>query len=303
MPEGLDGGGRGRRAFVIKRKGVGKLQIGIRLHDVEKGTIEQRVATAHRQGFACAHIALSKLCGYKMTLPELTPGWAMYLRKVFAKEEIDIAVLGCYLNLATPDKDALKKTQETYKAHLRFAALLGSGVVGTETGAPNVEYRFEEACHTEEALQTFITNLRPVVKYAESAGVILALEPVFKHIMWNPGQTRKVLDAIDSPNLQVIFDPVNLLDISNYERRDEIFAEAMETFGDEIAVIHLKDFKVEDGKLISCAAGSGMMNYDAILKFAKKHKPYIHATLEDTVPENAVGARQFIQKRYDEIDG
>lgn len=277
------------------------MQVGIRLHDVAQGTIEQRAHTAREQGFSCAHIALSKLCDYKMTLPELTPGWAMYLKKVFAKEDVDIAVLGCYLNLATPDKEALRKNQEIYKAHLRFASILGCGVVGTETGAPNKEYKYEEACHTEEALQTFITNLRPVVRCAENAGVIFALEPVYKHIMWNPEQTRKVLDAIDSPNLRIIFDPVNLLDISNYERRDEIFAEAMETFGDEIAMIHLKDFAVEEGKLNACAAGSGMMNYDAILKYAKQHKPYVHATLENTTPENAVKAREFIEKRYEAV--
>ena len=277
------------------------MQVGIRLHDVAQGTIEQRAHTAGEQGFSCAHIALSKLCDYKMTLPELTPGWAMYLKKVFAKEDVDIAVLGCYLNLATPDKEALHRNQEIYKAHLRFASILGCGVVGTETGAPNKEYKYEEACHTEEALQTFITNLRPVVRCAENVGVIFALEPVYKHIMWNPKQTRKVLDAIDSPNLRIIFDPVNLLDISNYERRDEIFDEAMETFGDEIAMIHLKDFTVEEGKLNACAAGSGMMNYDAILKYAKQHKPYVHATLENTTPENAVQAREFIEKRYETV--
>ena len=277
------------------------MQVGIRLHDVTAGTIEQRAHTAKEQGFTCAHIALSKLCDYKMTLPELTPGWAMYLRKVFAKEDVDIAVLGCYLNLATPDKEALIRNQNIYKAHLRFASILGCGVVGTETGAPNTEYRFEEACHTEEALQTLITNLRPVVQCAENAGVILALEPVYKHIMWNPKQTRKVLDAIDSPNLRIIFDPVNLLDVSNYEGREEIFAEAMETFGDEIAMIHLKDFTVVDGKMVACAAGNGMMNYDAILKFAKQHKPYVHATLEDTKPENAVQAREFIERRFEEV--
>lgn len=277
------------------------MQIGIRLHDVAAGTIEERAHTAGEQGFACVHVALSKLCDYKMTLPELTPGWAMYLRKVFAKEDLDIAVLGCYLNLATPDKAALARNQEVYKAHLRFASLLGCGVVGTETGAPNIEYRFEEACHTEAALQTFITNLRPVVRCAEQAGAIMALEPVYKHIMWNPKQTRKVLDAIDSPNLRIIFDPVNLLDISNYERREEIFEEAIETFGDEVAMIHLKDFTVEDGRLEACAAGDGLMNYDTILRFAKERKPYIHATLENTRPENAVRSREFIEKRYEAV--
>lgn len=275
------------------------MQIGIRLHDVAKGTIEERAQIAASQGFACAHIALSKLCDYRMTLPELTPGWAMYLRHVFEREQLDIAVLGCYLNLATPDLEALRKNQDTYKAHLRFASLLGCGVVGTETGAPNTAYKFEEACHTEGALQTFITNLRPVVEYAEKCGVILALEPVYKHIMWNPEQTRKVLDAIDSPNLQIIFDPVNLLDVSNYERREEIFAEALQTFGTEIAMIHLKDFQIQDGKLLACAPGTGCMDYDLILKYAKEHKPYIHATLENTTPENAVFSREFLQKRYE----
>ena len=37
-----------------------KLQIGIRLHDIEPGTLEQRVMRAHEQGFTCGHLALAK---------------------------------------------------------------------------------------------------------------------------------------------------------------------------------------------------------------------------------------------------
>lgn len=277
------------------------MQVGIRLHDVQKGSIEERAHIAHEQGFKCAHVALSKLMDYKMTLPELTPGFAAHIRKTFEKEDLDIAVLGCYLNLATPDEAALKNNQEVYKAHLRLASQLGCGVVGTETGAPNVAYKYEEACHSDEALKIFVENLKPVIKVAESMGVIMALEPVFKHIMWNPARTRQVLDAIDSPNLQIIFDPVNLLDISNYERREEIFEEAIDTFGKEVAMIHIKDFTVEDDKLVACAAGTGLMNYDKILKFAKEQKPFIHATLENTIPENAVSSREFIETRYNNI--
>ena len=46
-------------------------------------------------------------------------------------------------------------------------------------------------------------------------GVIMAIEPVYKHIVCNPIRARKVLVTIASPNLQIFFDPVNLLDISN----------------------------------------------------------------------------------------
>lgn len=277
------------------------MQIGIRFHDLAKGTLEERAGFAADQGFQCTHLALSKIGPYKMTVPELTPGWAMQIKHVMDREALDIAVLGCYLNLATPDAEALKKTQEVYKAHLRFSSILGAGVVGTETGAVNTEYKFEEANRSDAALETFIRGLEPVVKYAEKTGTILAIEPVYKHIVYNPKRARKVLDAIASPNLQIIFDPVNLLGIDNYEQRDEIFAEAMDLLRDEIAVIHLKDFKVENNELVSIAAGTGEMDYREIVRFAKTYKPFIHTTLENTKPENAVQARMHIQSIYDEI--
>lgn len=276
------------------------MQLGIRLHDVKKAPIEERVAIAKEQGFACAHVALSKLISeYATDDGALTPGFACYLKRVFQKNDMDMAVLGCYLNLANPNEETLKKIQNRYYAHLRFASLCGAGVVGTETGAVNEAYRYEDANHTKEALDTFLRNLEPVVRHAESMGVILAIEPVFKHIVWNPARARSVLDSISSSNLQIIFDPVNLLDLSNYENREEIFDEAMDVLGPDIAMIHLKDFIIKDGKMESVAAGTGMMNYENILKFIKARKPYVHVTLENTTPENAVQSRKFIQEIWE----
>lgn len=42
------------------------------------------------------------------------------------------------------------------------------------------------------------------------------------------------------------------------------------------------------------------MNYDRIIRFMKERKPYIHATLENTVPENAVASREYIQRLWEE---
>lgn len=276
------------------------MQLGIRLHDVAKGTLSERLATARKQDFTCAHLALSKVIDeYSTADPALTPGYAMYLKKLFLKNDLDIAVLGCYLNLANPDKDKLQNIQKRYMAHIRFASLLGCGVVGTETGAPNESYSFEPACHEEKALYTFIYNLLPVVRYAEKMGVILAIEPVFKHIVWNPRRAKKVLDAVNSPNLQIILDPVNLLDISNYKEQEEIVQEAIDILGNHVAVVHIKDFIVEGNELKSVAAGTGSMNYHSLIRFIKKEKPFIHVTLENTTPDNAVAARKYIQELWD----
>lgn len=279
------------------------MQLGIRLHDVKKAPIEERLAIAAEQGFKCAHLALGKVISdYSVADSALTPGFACYIKNIFAKNNLDIAVLGCYLNLANPNEESLKKNQNRYLAHIRMASLMGVGVVGTETGAINESYSFEEGNHSEEALEIFIKNLRPVVEYAEKMGVIVAIEPVYKHIVCNPLRARKVLDTIQSPNLQIIFDPVNLLDICNYENREAIIAEAIEVLGKDIAMVHIKDFVVKDGKLESVAAGTGEMDYTQIIRFIKSQKPYIHVTLENTVPENAVEARKYIQKLWDECE-
>ena len=114
------------------------IQFGLRLHDAEKLPVEQVLPLVRQKGFTCAHVALSKSFKELPCTPSaLTPGYALYLRHLFEKNGIDIAVLGNYLNLAHPDADALHAIQEKYYAHIRFASLLGCGMVGTETGAPN----------------------------------------------------------------------------------------------------------------------------------------------------------------------
>lgn len=275
------------------------MQFGIRLHDAVQAPIEERLKIVKEQGFACAHVALSKVISENSVAPQaLTPGYAMYLKRLFDKNELDCAVLGCYLNLANPDAAQLQAIQEKYMANIRFAAHLGAGVVGTETGAPNVEYKFEEACWNEESLQIFIKNLRPVVKYAEQMGVLMAIEPVVRHIVCNPVRARRVLDEIDSPNLRIILDPVNLLESYNYEEQDEIIDEAIDLLGKDVAVLHVKDFVIKDGKLESVPVGQGQCHWDRIMPYMKKQKPYMHATLENTRPDNAVAALNYIKEIY-----
>ena len=282
------------------------MQLGIRLHDIhtklgpEFQTMERRAQTAREEGFTCVHLAYSKVIkGYTFDDCALTEGLAKYTRRVFEGQGLDVAVLGCYLNLAHPDPDKLKEIQSRYYGHLRVASLLGAGVVGTETGAPNAQYKMDANTHSEEALETFIRGLAPVVERAEKCGVTMAIEPVWKHIVYSPDRAVKVLEAIQSPNLRIIFDPVNLLYPGNLDERDKVIGEAMEKLCDRIAVVHLKDCVLNGDDLKSIAAGTGVMDYREILKFIKARKPYIHTTLENTTDENAVSSRTYLQEIYD----
>lgn len=284
------------------------MQIGIRLHDVNAGlapelqTLEARAETARVEGFSCVHLAFGKVIkGTAFDDCALTEGLALYARRVLSQNGLDAAVLGCYLNLAHPDPEKLREIQSRYYGHLRVAALLGAGVVGTETGAPNAEYRMDANTHSEEALDAFIRGLAPVVERAEHWGVSVAIEPVWKHTVYNADRALQVLWAIASPNLRIILDPVNLLYAGNAAERDRVVGDAMDKLGEHIAVVHLKDFVQEGEELRACAAGTGEMDYGPILRFLKARKPYIQATLENTTNENAVAAREFLEREYRRI--
>ena len=286
----------------VYRNGGYIMRIGIRAHDVAYAPLDELIPNIHKQGFHCMHIALTKsIKEFKPGVETMTPGLAMYIKELCAENKVDVAVLGCYLNLCNPNPEKHKEIVEKYKAHIRFASILGCGVVGTETGAVNEEYKYEPANHSDEALQCFIDNLRPIVKYAEQFGVIVAIEPVWKHIVNTVERARKVLDAIDSPNLQIIFDPVNLLYVGNIDKQDEIIDKAFDLLLKDIAVVHCKDYVVEGDELKSIAAGTGGLNYPLLLKKIKEYKPYVHCTLENTVPENAVATREFMEKLYAEV--
>ncbi len=281
------------------------IQFGIRLHDVnaacepEMQTMEARAKKAGEEGFSCVHLAFQKVCpGVKFDAAALNEGLACYTRRVFEKENLDVAVLGCYLNLAHPDEKTLADIKERYFAHLRVASLMGCCVVGTETGAPNAQYKLDSLTHTQGTLDTFIRNLADVVACAEHWGVSLAIEPVWNHIVYDADRAKQVINAIRSPNLRIILDPVNLLSMDNADDREAIFGHALELLCDHIAVVHLKDFVRRDGKLVSVAAGTGEMQYDNILRFLKSRKPFVQATLENTTNDNAIQARRFLEEIY-----
>ena len=269
------------------------MNIGIRLHDTAPGSLEERLGFAGAQGFSCAHLALSKvLPGFAMEdAPRLLDGdLAARVRAAFAGRKMECAVLGCYLSLADGDLELRERTLAVYRAHLRFARRIGARVVGTETPFSGPDL------HSEEAFRFFIECLRPAVRFAEEDGTVLAVEPVWQHVVSTPEKAERMLEAIGSDSLQIILDSVNLLSAANADRAGEIVAEALRRLGGRVRVLHMKDYLVEPGhaNVRSLACGLGGMRYEPLLAFAKKNA--VPMTLEDTTPENAQAAREHLER-------
>ncbi len=274
------------------------MNIGIRLHDTAPGTLKERLTFAAGQGFSCAHLALSKAVdGFTMADAPVRlaeAGFAREVRDTFAETGLQCAVLGCYLNLAHPVEEDRLRIRDIYLAHLRFAVAMGAGVVGTETPANPSSPFASEAPRSEEAFRFCMDCLRPIVRGAEECGAILAVEPVYTHIVSTPERAERMLEEMHSDNLRIILDAVNLLGADNAAEADGIFEEAIRRLGDRVSVLHMKDYQRRGDQLEAMACGTGDMRYERLLRFAKERR--LPMTLENTVPANAEAARLHLEE-------
>jgi len=277
------------------------LRLGVRGHDMPKAPFDELVKSIADAGFCCTQLALAKaIRDFDVSSGAMTSGMADYMKKVFEQNKVSVSVLGCYKNLANPDEAQLKKIIDSYMHHIRFAKFLECGMVGTETGAVNTEYKFTPENHTDKALHIFIENLKRIVEYAEKMGVCIGIEPVYTHIMSNIERTRTVLDAVNSPNLRIILDPINLLNAENEKQHEKMIEEAFLVLGDEIDAIHLKDYVVKEGKIVyeNITLGEGQFNIPHFLGILKEKKPFINILLEASTPENVKASCEYIRKCY-----
>ena len=259
------------------------LNIGIRAHDIENLPLEELVQEIASKELTSVQLALGKsLSNVNTEVGSLSPGLARYVGSMFSKYNVQIAVLGCYFNMIHPDLVERRKGIERFKEHIRFARDFGCSIVATETGNVNPEIFYTEENFKERPFLEVVESVRELVKEAEKFGVIVGIEAGVNHPVYSPKVMKRLLDSINSNNLQVILDPVNLLTIDTYQNQEEIFQEAMDLFGDRVVILHAKDFIIENNQLVPTAVGKGLLNYEYILNVLKEKKPYINILLEET---------------------
>ncbi|MFF2449218.1 sugar phosphate isomerase/epimerase family protein [Neobacillus sp. NPDC058068] len=277
------------------------MNLGIRAHDIDNQSLEKLVKKISDKGLTSIQLALNKSFPDMNTATgSLSPGFAQHIRRSLREQDIQIAVLGCYINMIHPDQTERSKALERFKEHIRFARDFGCSIVGTETGNVNAEIAYTVENFKEKPFFEVVESVRELVAEAEKFGVIVGIEAGVNHPIYSSKVMKRLLDSVDSNNLQVIFDPVNLLTIETYQNQEEIFQEAFDLFGDRIVILHAKDFIVEDNMVKTVAVGQGILNYNFVLNYIKKKKPFINILMESTQEPYIDGSIEYLKKKYQE---
>ncbi|RXZ80674.1 sugar phosphate isomerase/epimerase [Paenibacillaceae bacterium] len=258
------------------------MTLSILAHLVGPQSYKELPKTVRSYGFRGVQLALSKaITDLDSRLGRLSPGFAFAVADEFAKAGVHIPVLGCYFNMIHPNEEERQHGISRFKEHLRHARDFGASMVATETGSLNADYSFHPDNESEASWKKFKETLLPLVEAAESAGVMIAIEGCWDHVVSTPERMQRMLEEIGSERIGVVFDPCNLLHAGNIAQQDELMRSAFKLYGERITAVHVKDIRRdEQHKLVSGAAGTGMLNYPLLWELLKEHKPMIHMILE-----------------------
>ena len=262
-------------------------RIGARAHDFGTLAPAELASRLQGHGLVCAQLALNKaIAGLNLKRGELNPGLAWEVGQGFQRHGVQIAVLGCYINPVHPYDGPRGELLDFFRDHLRYARTMGCDLVGLETGTPNAAYAPDPRTGSEETFQALLRSLESLVAEAEKHGVKVAVEAVTHHTISTPAKMKRLLDEIRSSNLVVIHDPVNLINAENHAEQVRLIEEPFQLYGDRIAIIHAKDFTIEDGVYQQVATGFGQLDYGRLCPILAKHKPGISILLEDSGPDS-----------------
>lgn len=276
------------------------LHLGIRAHDFPQFSLPELVSKLDQYRFKHIQFAVQK--SFPDSVPSmaaLSPGTAAYFGEAFRQAGVRIAVLGCYVNIIDQDPGKRAQALDHFNTHLRLARDFGASLVGTETGSVGKGYTTDN--FTEEAFQEVVKSVKSMVAEAERFGVTVGIEAGQNHPLYSAKLTRRLLDLIPSNNLQIILDCANLMSPDNYLHQEAVIAEALELLGNRIAIIHLKDFTVEDGKIVIVPVGQGQLKFAPILRYMKYDRPHIQGLLESTSEPYLRESVNFLQRLYSEV--
>ena len=273
-----------------------KFIVGARLHDYGKGTPDELFARMSADGFAAVQLAYKKCVPTVKSYADITEALVNDTIAAEKAHNIQVAVLGTYVELAINDARRLQNVAD-FKSQLAVCKALGAGCIGTET----TKMCDQPAGTTrEEAQELLCRSLAEILPVAEELGVTVGVEPVTYHSMNSAAATRHILDTMRSPNLKVIFDLSNLVDADNVNAQDRIWNDIGELVGDKIVAVHFKGQAFNpDGSLLHTSLEDSLTDYAGAFAMLRQLPQEVLPVLrEEAVPARAASDIAFMRRLF-----
>lgn len=270
--------------------------LAVRGHDLTKVCDPQDLACQiAEKGIKNVQFALNASFPELSAAAQINPGMGTFFKNEFGQQNVQVALLSCYSNLIHPDPHEREKILQKFERYLFHARYFGASMVASETGSVIPTLGYSEENFTDEVFDELVTVVQRLVKTGERYQTMVGIEAGLNHPLFSNDRIQELIARVPSDFLGIVYDPTNLITPETASKQVEIVAEAFEKFGEQIVCLHLKDYVIEEDRIVSVPLGEGIIPYQAILQIVDQYKPYCYVVLEGTKDEGIKRAVAMIE--------
>ncbi len=231
------------------------MQFGFQSAILADLSFEQVIDFASDNGFDCVEVmcwppgaADRKYAGVThLDVSEFTEDNAREVLDYCARKGVAISALGYYPNLLSPDPEEASLSLDHLRKVIAASKLLGLDLVTTFVGNDWTK-------SIDDNWPRFLEIWRPLLSYAESLGVRIAIEncamyftddewPGGKNLAYSPAIWRRMFKDLQSENIGLNYDPSHLVWMQMNHLKP------LDAFSSRIFHAHAKDVKVDQDRL------------------------------------------------------
>ena len=156
---------------------------------------------------------------------------------------------------------------------------------------------------SEETWKRCIAAVEELMPYAEEMGVDVAIHPHLITPVYSIARYKALFEAVPSPRLKALMDPVNLTWPHMFLRMTEFANEIFDEVGDKIVALHAKDATMWSAKPISiicrvdeAVPGTGGIDYATILRRLDQLNHDVTVHVEHFPEAETVAGQQYIRQ-------
>lgn len=228
------------------------------------GSTPYEVLTAAR-GAGFNSVQYNMACSGLSALPtEISDATADAVASASRETGISIAAISATYNMIHPDLATREAGRRSFEAIASQAVRMGSRLLTVCTGSCDAQdqWRHHPDNDTGAAWSEMLKEFRYLVQIAERYDVRIGVEPELANVINSAHKARTLIDTLGSDRIRIVFDPANLFEQAEAEKRNNIIETAVHLLEDRIEIAHAKD-RNADGSFAT--AGKGVIDYPRYL--------------------------------------
>lgn len=243
------------------------MKLGVFTQWIRAESVEELAGRVRELDLHC--VVLDSYPGLDIDLTNPTPEICRCIRAAFAAQDVEIAAVGGYYNLAHPDPHERQAIHARFRGLMRLCAGIGAPMLCSEAGTyhPRDEWEWDPANGTEQAFAMFVQIMRPLVAAAADCGITIGLEPYVMTIINTPERAARLIEALASPYIKLVCDPAGLLTRATLSEQRSVLPTAFDLMAPSIELVHVEDCRPDpQGHFLWLPAGQGLIDYPLFMQ-------------------------------------